>query len=233
MLILRVEREHVAVARDDQRVHLDEARVALEVQLVEAARDRLELRDLRAREPEAVRERAAMRALQPGGRVDLDTDDLLRRLRRDFLDVHAAGRRGDERDAAAVAIEQQAQVQLALDLRAGLDVDLVDRQPLGPGLLGREPLAEHACRGCRDVADGLDDLDAAGLAAAARVHLRLDHPEAAAEAARGVRGLFGRRGDEAGRHRDAVTGEELLGLVFVQVHAAASGGVDEARYSTG
>ena len=69
--------------------------------------------------------------------MDLDADDLLGRLRRDFLDVHAAGGRGDERDAAGVAVEQQAQVQLALDLRAGLDVDLVDRQALGPGLLGR------------------------------------------------------------------------------------------------
>ena len=93
--------------------------------------------------PEAERERAAVRALHARRRVDLDADDLLGRLRGDFLDVHAARGRGDERDAAGVAIEQQAQVQLALDLRAGLDVDLVDRQAVADRLLGLEALAEH------------------------------------------------------------------------------------------
>jgi hypothetical protein len=64
--------------------------------------------------------------------VDLDADDLLGRLLRDFFDVHAAGSGRHEGDTAGVAIEQQAEVQLALDLRAGLDVDLVDRQAFGP-----------------------------------------------------------------------------------------------------
>ncbi len=174
--------------------------------------------DLRALEPEAERERPAVRALQPRGRVDLDADDLFGRLRRDFLDVHAARRGRDERNAPGIAVEQQAQIEFALDLRAGFDVDLVDGQPFGARLLRGEPRAEHAGRGRRDVGDRLRELDAARLAAPAGVDLRLDDPDPAAQPARGVRSFFRGRGDETGGHGDAVADEELLGLVFVQVH---------------
>ena len=150
------------------------------------------------------------------------------RLCGDFLDVHAAGRRGHERDAARVAVEQQAEVQLALDLRAGLDVDLVDRQAVARGLLGLEPLPEHALGRRGDVRGRLDHLDAARLAAATGVHLRLDHPDRTSEPLGGVDGLFWRGGDETRRHRDAVAGEQLLGLVFVEVHGLGRA-MDEAR----
>ncbi len=180
-------------------------------------------------EAEAERERAAVRALQARRRVDLDADDLLGRLGRDFLDVHAARRRRDERDAARVAVEQQAEVQLAIDLRAGLDVDLVDRQAVVSGLLGDEALADHAGRGRLHVVDGLDDLHAARLAAPTGVHLRLDDPYAPAEPACRIDGLLGRGSDEAGGHRDAVAGEQLLGLVFVQVHEAGRAGGTRSR----
>jgi hypothetical protein len=54
------------------------------------------------------------------------------------------------------------------------------------------------------------------------VHLGLDHPHRSAETLRGVGGLLGRGSDVARRHRDAVTGKELLGLVFVEVHGGAT-----------
>ena len=220
---LRIECHDVALVGDDQRVDLDQARVALEIELVERAGDDLELGDLRAFEAETVGERAAVRTLQARRGMNLDADDLLGGLRCDLLDVHAARGRGDEGDAAGVAIEQHAQVQLAGDLRARLDVDLVDRQALGTRLLGREALAQHPRRGRRNVVQRPCELDAARLAAAARVHLRLDHPDAAAEATGCVGSLRGCRGDEARGHRDAVAGEELLGLVFVEVHGQARG----------
>jgi hypothetical protein len=66
------------------------------------------------------------------------------------------------------------------------------------------------------------ELDAAALAAAAGVDLRLDHPDRAAEGPGGLLGLLGRVGDPALEHGDAVVGEQRLGLVFVDVHRISS-----------
>ena len=98
----------------------------------------------------------------------------------DFFDVHAAGRGGDDRDAAALAVEREGEVDLAFDLRAGLDIYRLDRQPFRPGLLGDQALAEHVGGGAAHRVEVARELDAAGLAAAARVHLGLDDPELAA-----------------------------------------------------
>ena len=84
-------------------------------------------------------------ACRPAAGMDVHAEDLLRRVRGDFLDVHAAGGRGDEGDAALLAVEHEAQVDLARDLRARLDVDLVDRQAFGARLLRDQAL----CRACR------------------------------------------------------------------------------------
>ena len=65
--------------------------------------------------------------------------------------------------------------------------------------------------------DGVGELDAAGLAAAADLHLGLDdHPAAQplGDRARLLRGLR----DAAAQHRQPVPGEQLAPLVLVQVH---------------
>ena len=213
---LRVERDEVAVARDDQRVDLDQARILFQVQAVQRLRDARELLDLLACEPEAERQHAALRRLQPCGRVHVHADDLLRRVRGDFLDVHAARGGGDERHLALIPIQHQAQVQLARDLRAFLDEHLVDRQAFRPRLVRLEARAEHGRRGLARCFRGIDELHAAALAAAARVHLSFDDPLRSADAPRRCGSLFGIRGNVAGGHRDAVICEQLLGLVLVQ-----------------
>jgi hypothetical protein len=74
---------------------------------------------------------------------------------------------------------------------------------------------------CCEVADlvlALDQLDAAGLAAATGVHLRLDDPLAAADLLGGLDGLLrGFRG-KALRHGQPVLGKQLFALIFVQIH---------------
>ena len=73
------------------------------------------------------------------------------------------------------------QVALALDVAAFLDVDALDFLAGRAGLLGDELHAEHLLGGREHLVDRLDHLDAAALAAAAGVDLRLDHPDRAAQ----------------------------------------------------
>ena len=74
-------------------------------------------------------------------------------------------------------------------------------------------------------------LDAAGLAPPADLDLRLDDDRVADPVGGGDGVVDG--GDRlAGRHRDAVPGEELLALVLVQVHRRRET-VVEARLSSG
>ena len=65
---------------------------------------------------------------------------------------------------------------------------------------------------------GVDDFDAAGLAAAAGVNLRLDH-RLAAQFLGSLPGRRRRNRQVARRRGDAVADEKLFGLVFVQFHS--------------
>ena len=77
------------------------------------------------------------------------------------------------------------------------------------------PRIASAC--CARLVLVLGDLDAAGLAAAADLHLRLDDAREA-DLLRGGDGLVDGRARAAVGHGDAVAGEELLALVLEQVH---------------
>ena len=63
----------------------------------------------------------------------------------------------------------------------------------------------------------LGQLDAAGLAAPADQHLRLDDDHLADAPGDGL-GLVRRVGHFPGVHRDAVPRQDLFGLVFVYIH---------------
>ena len=67
-----------------------------------------------------------------GHRIDRDGDDLVRRVVRDLLDVHAAFGRDHDRDARGCAVDQHREIELLVDRRAFLDVEAVDRLPFGP-----------------------------------------------------------------------------------------------------
>src|SRR5690606_11651721 len=70
--------------------------------------------------------------------------------------------------------------------------------------------------------DRAGELDAAALAAAAGVNLRLDDPDRAAERLRRAHRLVHRKARNAARHRDAVALQEFLGLVLVDLHGRSS-----------
>ena len=69
-----------------------------------------------------------------------------------------------------------------------------------------------------DLVGVVGQLDAAGLAAAAHLHLGLHHHRVA-DALGHRDGLVDGGDGVAGRHRDAVRREELLALVLVEIHA--------------
>jgi hypothetical protein len=78
--------------------------------------------------------------------------------------------------------------------------------------------AEHLLRVSPDLVDGLGDLHAAALAAAAGVDLRLHDPDAAAQLLCDGHRFVGRHRRLAARRGDAVLPEDLLALVLVDVH---------------
>ena len=88
--------------------------------------------------------------------------------------------------------------------------------------MGDQGHAEDLVGELADLLDRARQLDAAALAPAAGVDLRLDHPDGPAEGPRRLLGFLGRVGHAAGEGRHAVIGEQRLGLVFVDVHRRSS-----------
>ncbi len=164
-------------------------------------------------------------------RIDRDGDDLVRRVVRDLLDVHAAFGRGDDRDARDFAVDQHREIELLLDRGALLDVDAVDLLALRAGLQRDESRTEHLPGELLYFVDRLGDAHAAlvaglrflefALAAAAGVDLRLDGPHRAAELLCRLHGLRHREGRKALRNRHAEFRENRFALVLVDVHAAS------------
>src|SRR5829696_2808809 len=84
--------------------------------------------------------------------------------------------------------------------------------------MGDEGHAEHVAGDALGLVGGSRQLDAAALAAAASVDLRLDDDDLAAETTRNLTGLRGAEGHFTARHRDAVTREDGFALVLVDFH---------------
>ena len=129
------------------------------------------------------------------------------------------------------AVDQQGEIIFLRDVDPVGDVEPVDLLALGAGLDGDEGLAEHLLGVGSDLVDRSGQPNAAlgigaeflelALAAAAGVDLRLDDPERSGELpGRGHRFLDG-KGGVAGGDRDALLGEQFLGLIFMDVHGRA------------
>src|SRR5690606_19521080 len=112
--------------------------------------------------------------------------------------------------------------ELARDIRARFDIDAIDRQALRPALMRDEPRPEHRLRVQRHLVDRSCELHTARLAAAAGMDLGLDDPQVAAERLGRLTSFFLARRDAPFRDRDAVLGEQRLGLIFVEIHEIAS-----------
>ena len=129
---LRVERQQIAALGQDQRVDLDHRRVGLDERLVDRVEQLHQLVGRARAEAHAERQLARLKRDDARARIDLLAQDLLGFLRRDLLDVHAAGGAGDDDRARRRAIDDDAQIELALDLEPFFDQDATDLRPSGP-----------------------------------------------------------------------------------------------------
>ena len=230
---LGVERDKVAAAGDDQRVDLDQARIELGEGAIERVREIAERPHLSAGKPQPKRETPRIKGRQAGSRVDRHPQDLVGRTLRQLLDLDAALGGGDQRDPSGGAVDRQCQIELAGDVAARLDIDPLDLAPFGSGLVRHELFADQRLRRRRDLVLRAHQLDAAGLAAAAGMDLRLDDPNASADAPRHPDRLVRGIGDAPLRHRHAEFREQLLRLVFVDVHGARLTSPPASRASCG
>ena len=165
---------------------------------------------------------AGLELLHADRRVDADADDGVGLLGRDFLDVHAAGSGGYDHDALGGTIKHESKVDFLVDVRAFFDVEARDELAGGARLVRDELAAEERFRRILDFLFVAAELDAAGLAARARMNLGLHDDDGGAEFAGAIRRLLGAVGETAARDRYAELGEKLFRLVLMNVHVWTS-----------
>ncbi len=215
---LGVEADQLFILGDDERVHLEQAHVLRGEGPIEVGDQRAHLLLQIGVETERLRQAPHVMRADVCDRIDRDGDDLVRRVVRDLLDVHAAFRGGDDRDARRLTVDQHREIEFLLDRRAVLDIEAVDDLSFRPGLVRHQRRAEDALCFLLNVLDRFDYLDAAGLAAPARMDLRFHDPHRAAEVFRGFRRLIDAEGRKSARHRHAEFRQDRFRLVLVDVH---------------
>ena len=205
----------LGVARDDLAGLRHHEGVDLSGQRVVVRDGAVELRDDAGQGPRQVaqpRVVGELRELEVQGsapRVRIEAGDRIRRLFGHLLDVHPA-LGGEHQDVGArVAVDCEAEVDLALDLQRGLAVDERHLEAL-------DVHADDLLGGGARLVGGAGELDAPGLAATAHRHLRLDRDGAQPGERRG--GGVGVARDHARRDRDAERGQDLFGLVLEELH---------------
>jgi hypothetical protein len=146
------------------------------------------------------------------------------------MSIPPLGRR-DNRDAAGLAVDQQREIELLFDVDTVGDVKPLHLLAVRAGLDSHQRLAEHLGSVLPHLVDGVGETNTTlgvvtellelALAAAARVDLRLHHPQRPGEFLRRFDSLINAHRRMARRHRHAVLREQLLGLIFVDVHRGA------------
>ena len=170
---LAVERLELVAGQPRERVDLDQRRVLLDEDRVELLDHRDGLLEDRLGELGLGRDLAGLGRVDAGARVDGDLLDRVGVGLGDLLDLHAALDGGDAEVLPVGPVEQEGEVVLLLGRRRRGDEHPVDGQAL-------DLHPEDVGRVLERLVGRLGQLDAAGLAAAAGLDLRLDDAEAVA-----------------------------------------------------
>ena len=151
---------------------------------------------------------------EPVDGIDVQPHDRVGILLGDGLDVDAALRRQHEEVLLGRPVEREAGVVLVLDVGRVLDPDPLDDVALDVHAEDVPGVGAH-------LVGVVGELDPAGLAAPADLHLGLDDHRIAGRVGRGDRFVDG-VGRATWADRDVVAGEVLLALVLEQIHAILS-----------
>jgi hypothetical protein len=138
----------------------------------------------------------------------------------------SAGRRCHKDGLALGPVEDNAQVELALDGQGFLDEEPLNNAAFGSSLVGDERHAEHPGGDLPGFGEIVCDLYSPALAAAARMDLSLND-DAATEVTGDGLGFIRSERDLAAGHGDGVAAEESFGLILVDFHGfgPSSGGL--------
>ncbi len=169
---LGVDRLPGVVSGDDEWVDLSQRAIGLDECLIKLLSDARETGNHLRIDPEGETEATRLVAMQTEHRVGDFSMDLLGRVRGDLFDVDATLAAGHDRHAARGAIDDDAEVELALNANGWSDEHLVDYMPTNI-----EP--KDLLTGFTGFGSRFGDLDAARFAASAAMHLSLDDDRAA------------------------------------------------------
>src|SRR5690606_16707470 len=161
---LAVEGDDLTVLGQHERVDLDERRVLALVDVPELDERRSDVASDLGREARGGDDLLGLRLVDAREGVDVDLRERLGALDRELLDLHATLDARHREQRAVGAVEQEGEVELLGDLGA-----LGDHQGLDDVALDVE--AEDLLGTCRGLLGTVRELDAAGLAAAARLDL--------------------------------------------------------------
>ena len=207
---LGVEGVHLALGREDERVDFGQVAVALDVAGVEPHQQRRRLGARLGVELGPVDPLPGRLLGEPLDRVDVDAGDGVGVGLRHLLDLHSALGRQHAEVQLGRTVEGEAGVVLLGDVRGVLYPEPLDHVALDVESQDVAGVQAHL------VGVG-GQLHPARLAAAAHLHLGLDHHRVARRLGL-LDGLVHRVGHAPRRGRDAEAGEVLLALVLVEVH---------------
>ena len=204
---LGIEGVHAAVGAQDQRVDLGEIAVAFGEAAVQLDQDVGRTVDRRrVREIGIDARLASLGRRETVDRVDVAHDDGVGIGGGDGLDLDATLGRQHQQVLLRAAVERERRVVLLGDVARALDPHSLDDVTL-------DVHAQDVGRVQSGLGGVVGQLDAAGLAAPADLHLGLDHDRVPGGIGLGDR-LVDRRRDTARRHGDVVAGEVLLALIL-------------------
>ncbi len=179
---LRIERQHLALRCNDERIHFHHRTIAGDERAIQTIEQLCRVFQLRRLEPKLLRQFACLMSLQPGERIDFLAQDLLGRFLRHRLDLDAAFRARHDDWRCRRAIEQNGKVNFPRDLHRFRHEHFVYDASRRPGLMRHQRLPKHLRRDLARFRRRLAQMHAPfepirerPLPSAAGVDLRLDH----------------------------------------------------------
>ena len=174
---------------------------------------------------------AAVMRLQAGCGVDGDGVNFFRGVVGDILDIHPAFGRGDNRDPAGCAVDEEREVEFLLNVGAVSDVKTVDLLAFGPGLDRYQRVAEHFLGMGFDFLDALGQTHAAlgigaqflelALATTTSMNLRFHHIKRSGQLLGSGNGFLNAQRGNAFGHGNAEFCEQFFRLIFMDIHGRA------------